>query len=333
MRNKKIPNIRFDKSNVDAPTINRAFDNIITTLNPFIEEAAQSINDLEALTIAATGVEDILAGPGIGVVESPLGTFTISNTALPTVDDILAGAGISVVQSPPGTFTITNTLPENTSVLAGTGISVVQSPAGTFTITNTLPENTNIVAGQGINVTQSPLGTFTIDNISPYPTPAYIQADSDQELSLSTTPTPAYNWTATSALNMGVQGSINEEIYSAVYTTARYTLDGTLRILSLAGGPRAISIDIEYDNGDPITTYVIGPDTLSGGNARQIAVGDSYLFSRSGIVEVFGNRSIVVKLSVDTAGSTANISWTAITGTGNDVRIADPLRLTINNIT
>ena len=298
---RKIPSIRLDKSNVDAPTINRALDNIINNVNTLANETANAIDDI----VVQQNAVDVLAGAGIAVVESPTNTFTITNTDPASLVDVLAGAGIAVVES----------------------------PTGTFTITNTLPENTNIVAGQGINVTQSPLGTFTIDNTAPYPTPGYIQADSDQELSLSTTPTPAYNWTATSALNMGVQGSINEEIYSAVYTTARYTLDGTLRILSLAGGPRAISIDIEYDNGDPITTYVIGPDTLSGGNARQIAVGDSYLFSRSGIVEVFGNRSIVVKLSVDTAGSTANISWTAITGTGNDVRIADPLRLTINNIT
>jgi hypothetical protein len=329
MRRIQLPSIRLDKTNVDAPTINRALDNIISNVNTLANETSTAI---DAIVLQQNPV-DVLGGSGITVVESPTNTFTITNTDPASLVDVLAGSGIAVVESPTGTFTITNTLPENTSVLAGTGISVVQSPAGTFTITNTLPENTNIVAGQGINVTQSPAGTFTIDNTAPYPTPGYIQADSDQELSLSDTPTSAYNWTATTALNMGVQGANDEEVFSALYSQARYTLDGTLRILSLAGGPRAITIDIEYDNGDPITTYVIGPDTLSGGNARQIAVGDSYLFSRSGIVEVFGNRSIVVKLSVDTAGSTANISWTAITGTGNDVRIADPLRLTINNIT
>lgn len=322
MRNIRIPSIRLDKTNVDAPTINRALDNIISNVNTLANETSIAIDAIEL----QQNPVDVLGGSGISVIESPTNTFTITNTAQASVDDILAGTGISVVESPLGTFTITNTLPENTSVLGGTGISVVQSPAGTFTITNTLPENTNVVAGQGINVTQSPAGTFTIDNTAPFPTAGYVQADTDQELSLTTTPTPAYNWTATTALNMGVQGTIDEEIFSALYSQARYTLDGTPRIFTFTGSPRAIIIDIEYDNGDPISQYVIGPYNTP----AVFALGNNFQFSRSGIVEVFGNRSIVVKLSVD--AGTAVVRWTT-GGVGNEIRIGNPLRLTINNIT
>ena len=132
IRQTRIPRIRFDKSNIDAPTVNRALDNIIDNTNSFINETVKAINDLEV----ASNPVDVVAGSGVSVVESPPNTFTISNTNPGVVQNLVAGTGVSIVQSPPGTFTVTNTLPENTDVVAGSGISVVESPTGTFTITN-----------------------------------------------------------------------------------------------------------------------------------------------------------------------------------------------------
>ena len=134
MRNRKLGRVRFDKSNVDAPTVNRALDNIIDTLNPFMQETVENINNFQT---APAGSVDINAGTGISVVESPVGTFTITNTAPGLVQDVEAGAGISVVEAPTGIFTVTNTSPAtDIDVVAGSGISVVESPTGTFTVTN-----------------------------------------------------------------------------------------------------------------------------------------------------------------------------------------------------
>ena len=47
MRNRKLGRVRFDKSNVDAPTVNRALDNIIDTLNPFMQETVENINNFQ----------------------------------------------------------------------------------------------------------------------------------------------------------------------------------------------------------------------------------------------------------------------------------------------
>jgi len=46
LRNRKLSQVRFDKS-VDVPTTNRAFDNIINNLNPYIDETTQAVNDLQ----------------------------------------------------------------------------------------------------------------------------------------------------------------------------------------------------------------------------------------------------------------------------------------------
>jgi hypothetical protein len=161
MRNIRIPSIRLDKTNVDAPTINRALDNIISNVNTLANETSTAI---DAIVLQQNPV-DILAGSGIAVVESPTNTWTITNTAQGSVQNIAAGNGISVAQVG-GTYTITNTLPEDTQIVAGNDISVVESPAGTFTIANTSPASSiSIAAGNaGIGVTQVG-NAYTISNL------------------------------------------------------------------------------------------------------------------------------------------------------------------------
>ena len=46
IRTKKISKVRLDKTNVDSETINRALDNIIDSINPFIVETANTVNNL-----------------------------------------------------------------------------------------------------------------------------------------------------------------------------------------------------------------------------------------------------------------------------------------------
>ena len=110
MKITKIPSIRLDKTNVDAPTINRALDNIISNVNTLATNTAAAIDALEDQAATGSGVQDIQAGTGISVAEAPPGTFTITNTAPGSGSvDVLAGTGISVVESPTDTFTVTNT--------------------------------------------------------------------------------------------------------------------------------------------------------------------------------------------------------------------------------
>ena len=61
IRNKKISQVRFDATNLNAPTVNRALDNIINTVNPFIDEVAAQVNALE--TNAGTGTGQITINP------------------------------------------------------------------------------------------------------------------------------------------------------------------------------------------------------------------------------------------------------------------------------
>lgn len=194
MRNRKIPNIRLDKSNVDAPTINRALDNILNNVNTFIGETVEAVAAIEAQPAAEPVT--IVGGNDITVTESPANTFTIDYSGSPSGVNINGGTGISVVEAPPGTFTIDNTgallsgpaqtfTNDNTFAGAVTTFAgaIVQTNAGTTftnngTIANVgsiqggvvnattyqnLPVD-DIQAGSGIAVTESPAGTFTIIN-------------------------------------------------------------------------------------------------------------------------------------------------------------------------
>lgn len=96
IRNRKIPKIRFDKTNTDAPTINRALDNIIDNLNPFISETTDAINNFtgsgggpSSITInpqAAASVSgnnfNLLGANGITFASNGTDTITISQTSV-----------------------------------------------------------------------------------------------------------------------------------------------------------------------------------------------------------------------------------------------------------
>lgn len=47
IRNKNISQVRLDTKNFDAPTTNRALDNIINNLNPWLDETTNQVNELE----------------------------------------------------------------------------------------------------------------------------------------------------------------------------------------------------------------------------------------------------------------------------------------------
>jgi hypothetical protein len=183
MKVTKIPSIRLDKTNVDAPTINRALDNIISNVNTLATNTAAAIDALEGQAATGSGVQDIQAGTGISVAESPPGTFTITNTAPGSGSvNVVGGTGISVVESPTDTFTVTNTGallsgPAQTFTNSNTFNGAVTLGAGqTFTNNGTIAGGTvnattyqnlpvdDIQAGSGILVTESPSGTFTIVN-------------------------------------------------------------------------------------------------------------------------------------------------------------------------
>ena len=96
IRNKKIAKVRLDNTNFDAVTTNRALDNIIDNLNPFINEVVTVVNagdfGISAVTIEPSGavavVSDnfILSGSGgITFGSDPLtNTIVISQSAAPS---------------------------------------------------------------------------------------------------------------------------------------------------------------------------------------------------------------------------------------------------------
>lgn len=99
------------------------------------------------VTLTNTGVVAVSAGANVTVTALGGGAFQIAATGGGGSSVVDAGAGIGVVESPPGTFTVTND--GVTSNVAGTGIGV-SSATGAVTITN--DGVTSIIAGAGIAV-------------------------------------------------------------------------------------------------------------------------------------------------------------------------------------
>ena len=111
------------------------------------------------------GVNEIVAGDGIYIVDDGAGAFTITNGGVLGID---AGAGINVVDND-GVYTITNTgVGQAITFVEGGGISIVQEPENTYTFTNTGGGgggNVNgLVAGAGIGLEDDGQGVFTISN-------------------------------------------------------------------------------------------------------------------------------------------------------------------------
>jgi len=104
---------------------------------------AGSVNSVTSSTNAIIVDNTDSANPVLSVKSDGLSTSYLSEAgtyvSIP-VQTVTASTGVSVVESPSGTFTVTNTAPNiNTVISAGTGISVVESPSNTFTISNTAP--------------------------------------------------------------------------------------------------------------------------------------------------------------------------------------------------
>lgn len=140
IRNKKISQVRFDKTNVDAPTINRALDNVINPLNSWIDDATQAINNLQTNQ------------------NSGGGTITINpeNAASITANNInLNGAGgISYASNGSDTITIYQqpiSVAANGTAGTGTGNSITIN--GTSGITATRSGTTITLAGAATNIT------------------------------------------------------------------------------------------------------------------------------------------------------------------------------------
>lgn len=138
IRNRKISNVRLDKSNVDAPTINRALDTIINTFNPWVDEATQTINDLQQQ------VDDLSVGSGVQI--NPQGASSIAGSNL----TFSGSGGLSFSSNGSDTLVINQ---QQVSVAAqgtagtGTGNNLVFSGSGGATVTRS---GTTITINQGI---------------------------------------------------------------------------------------------------------------------------------------------------------------------------------------
>jgi hypothetical protein len=157
IRNRKISNVRLDKNNVDAPTINRALDNIINNINPYINDSVEAINNLQEQ------VDNVEAAAGIVIIQ-PENASSISGQTL-----IFSGSGgISFGSNATNTLTITqqplsvgasNTAgfgSGNTLIVSGTGGATITRSGTTLTINPNIPIAT-LTAGSNIVIT--PAGT------------------------------------------------------------------------------------------------------------------------------------------------------------------------------
>lgn len=139
IRNKKISQVRFDKSNVDAPTINRALDNVINPLNSFIDDATQAINELQAnqssgggtITINPENAASITANNinlngagGITYASNGSDTITIYQQPISVAANGTAGTGTGNSITINGTSGITATRSGTTITLAGSPSSI-----------------------------------------------------------------------------------------------------------------------------------------------------------------------------------------------------------------
>lgn len=147
IRNKKIAKVRLDNTNFDAVTTNRALDNIIDNLNPFINEVVTVVNagdfGISAVTIEPSGavavVSDnfILSGSGgITFGSDPLtNTITISQSAAPPVTIDLNISGSSTLSGSTfdisGSGIVTLSTSGSNTLIIGAPATSIQFPVNT----------------------------------------------------------------------------------------------------------------------------------------------------------------------------------------------------------
>ena len=143
IRNRKISNVRLDKSNVDAPTINRALDTIINAFNPWVDDATQTINALQQQ------VDDLSVGSGVQI--NPEGASSIAGSNL----TFSGSGGISFSSNGSDTLVINQqqvTIAAQGTAGSGTGNALVFSGSGGATITRS---GTTLTINQGAPSPQS----------------------------------------------------------------------------------------------------------------------------------------------------------------------------------
>jgi len=106
IRNKRIGKIRFDKTNVDAPTINRALDNIIDNLNNTQSEIIDAVNSIET-----SGAPITIDPQGAAAVTS--NRFNLEGAGGITFASNAFTDTITIIQSPPP--------PQSIELIAQTG--------------------------------------------------------------------------------------------------------------------------------------------------------------------------------------------------------------------
>jgi len=107
IRNKKLTQVRLDEKTFDANNTNRALDNIINTLNPWIDDATQAINNsTNTIAVGSTTIEPENAAPisaptftfngggGITFGSNGTDTLTINQAPVSVTAQGVAGSGV-----------------------------------------------------------------------------------------------------------------------------------------------------------------------------------------------------------------------------------------------
>lgn len=112
IRNKKLSQVRFDKA-VDVPTTNRAFDNIINNLNPWIDETTSTINnmqgELNSLDARVTALENLIPRKYGSFYSSVTQTTSINTPTAVTFNGTYVSNGINISNNSHINFTKSGT--------------------------------------------------------------------------------------------------------------------------------------------------------------------------------------------------------------------------------
>ena len=147
IRNKKITQVRLDDKTFDANNTNRALDNIINTVNPWVDEATQTINRLES------EIDDLSLTAGVEII--PQGASPIAGTPL----TFSGSGGLSFSSNGSDTLVINQrqvTVAAQGTAGTGTGNDLAFSGSGGATVTRS---GTTITINQGA----PPSTTITFD--------------------------------------------------------------------------------------------------------------------------------------------------------------------------
>ncbi len=196
IRNKKISNVRLDKNNVDSPTINRALDNIINTVNPYIDESAAAINQLQ---------EDLanLSAGGGNITITPEGAAQVAGNSF-----VFSGSGgISYGSNGSDTLTIFQqpiTVAAQGTAGTGQGNSLTFNAAGGLTATRSGTTITYTGAPQNITL-NADTGSITGDTFNIVAEGCCIHTETSGSGTLIISSSAPCEFTATGSSNLTIQ--------------------------------------------------------------------------------------------------------------------------------